>query len=77
VDHEFRTTCHPDAVTPADLVTIASGLAGGRRYALQQFRPAEVRDPAAARVTPYAPDVLARAAEACSAHLPTVVRGAA
>lgn len=75
VDHEFRTTCYPLAVSPADLPRIASRLRGGRRYALQQFRPRKTLDPAAVSVRPHGSDTLRRAAERCSAYLPTVARG--
>lgn len=76
IDHEFRTTCYPLAVGPDDLVRIAARLRGGRRYVLQQFRPHRTLDPAAVSVRPLAPETLARTADRCSAHLPTVLRGA-
>lgn len=75
VDHEFRTTCYPSAVETADLPTIASLLAGGRRFAIQQFRPQRTLDPGAATVRPHAPEALRRAALCCAVHIPTVVRG--
>lgn len=75
VDHEFRTTCYPSAVDTADLPRIASHLAGGRRYAIQQFRPQRTLDPGAATVRPHAPESLRRAALCCTVHIPTVVRG--
>ncbi len=76
VDHEFRTTCYPLAVGPDDPVRIASLLRGGRRYVLQQFRASRTLDPAAVSVRPHASETLCRAAERCSTHLPTIVRGA-
>lgn len=75
VDHEFRTTCYPLAVGPDDLVQIASRLAGGRRYVLQQYRPSRTLDPAAISVRPHSADTLCRAAERCCSFLPTGVRG--
>jgi pyruvate formate lyase activating enzyme len=75
VEHEFRTTCYPSAVDTADLPNIASQLAGGRRYAIQQFRPQRTLDPAAGSVRPHDPESLRRAALCCAVHLPTVVRG--
>ena len=75
VDHEFRTTCYPSAIQSADLPRIALELEGGRRYAIQQFRPQRTLDPAASSVRPYDADVLRRAALCCTVHLPTVVRG--
>jgi pyruvate formate lyase activating enzyme len=74
VDHEFRSTCYPYAITPAEMPQVASMLAGGRRYTLQQFRPLRTLDPAAARVAPYPNETLRRAALCCSVHIPTVVR---
>ena len=75
VDHEFRTTCYPSAVATADLPRIAAILAGGRRYALQQFRPQRTLDPAASSARPHASDALRNAAICCSVHIPTIVRG--
>lgn len=75
VEHEFRTTCYPLAVGPSDFTEIAGALCGGRRLALQQFRPSRTLDPAAASVAPYAGDVLRKAAVRCSVFLPTIVRG--
>jgi pyruvate formate lyase activating enzyme len=75
VDHEFRTTCYPLAVGPDDPVSIAASLAGGKRYVLQQFRPMRTLDPAAVSVRPHSSETLCRAAERCSSHLPTIVRG--
>lgn len=75
VDHEFRTTCYPSALHSADLPRIARSLEGGRRYAIQQFRPQRTLDPAAVSVRPLEADALRRAALCCAVHLPTVVRG--
>ncbi len=75
VDHEFRTTCFPTAVDTSELPGIAARLAGGRRYALQQFSPRRTLDPGAGSVRPHSADALRRAALCCSVHLPTVVRG--
>lgn len=76
VDHEFRTTCYPLAVGPGDPERIARELHGGRRYVLQQFRSMRTLDPGAVSVRPHAAETLNAAALRCSAHLPTVVRGA-
>ncbi|TLM93864.1 MAG: hypothetical protein FDZ75_05575 [Actinobacteria bacterium] len=75
VDHEFRTTCYPIAIRPEDPVAIARLLQGGRRYVLQQFRPQMTLDPAAVSVRPHDAQTLRKAAEMCSAFLPTSVRG--
>ena len=75
VDHEFKTTCYPFAVSAADLPSIAARLTGGRRYTLQRFSARRTLDPAAATVSPIHTDELYRAAIRCSVHLPTVVRG--
>lgn len=75
VDHEFRTTCYPLAVGPDDPPAIASHLAGGKRYVLQQFRPTRTLDPAAVSVRPHSAETLCRAAERCCSFLPTAVRG--
>ena len=75
VDHEFRTTCYPFAIPSSYLPALATRLAGGKRYALQQFQPRRTLDPAAATVAPYSADELRRVAMLCSVHIPTVVRG--
>jgi pyruvate formate lyase activating enzyme len=75
VDHEFRTTCYPSAVATADLPGIASHLAGGQRYVIQQFRPQRTLDLGASTVRPHTPDSLRKAALCCAVHIPTVVRG--
>jgi pyruvate formate lyase activating enzyme len=75
VDHEFRTTCYPLAVGPDDPVRIAARLKGGKRYILQQFRATRTLDPAAVSVRAHSAETLWRAADRCSAHLPTSVRG--
>jgi pyruvate formate lyase activating enzyme len=75
IDHEFRTTVYPDAVTLDELPAIASTLAGGRLFALQQYRPTETLDPRARLVAPYDRGQLKHAAALCNAWLPTIVRG--
>jgi pyruvate formate lyase activating enzyme len=75
IEHEFRTTAFPGAVTPDDLEHIAHSLRGGRLYAIQQFRPVEGAPRGAAGVEPYSDETLLDAAQACSRHLPCAVRG--
>jgi pyruvate formate lyase activating enzyme len=75
IEHEFRTTAFPGAVAPDDLEHIAHSLRGGHLYAIQQFRPVEGAPPGAAGVEPYSDETLLDAAQACSRHLPCVVRG--
>lgn len=76
VAHEFRTTVYPPLVALDELPLLAQLVRGGERYVLQQFRPARTLDPAAGTVRPYNPGLLADSATACSAYLPTTVRGA-
>jgi len=76
ISHEFRTTAYPGAVSLDDLTIIASTLRGGDLYAVQQFVPDTTLDPRAAAVLPFRSDALRDAAAECSAHLPTVLRGA-
>jgi pyruvate formate lyase activating enzyme len=75
IDHEFRTTCYPFALSTEDLPSLAARLAGGKRYALQQFESRRTLDPGATTVMPFSADELRRVAIRCSVHLPTVVRG--
>jgi pyruvate formate lyase activating enzyme len=76
VEHEFRTTVYPGAVRLDDLPRLARQIRGGRLYALQQFRPGHTLDPHASEVRPFQESDLRVAATACSAFLPTIVRGA-
>ena len=75
VDHEFRTTAYPGAVGLNDLPGIASTLNGAQRYVIQQFRPDETLDPAAAQTAPYEDEQLHAAARSCRSFVPTSVRG--
>ncbi|MBC7266303.1 MAG: anaerobic ribonucleoside-triphosphate reductase activating protein [Coriobacteriia bacterium] len=77
VDHEFRTTAWPGALTVDDFPRIARRLERGRRYVIQQFRPEQTLRPEAADVLPFSPDTLRSIAALCNEHIPTVVRGAA
>ncbi len=77
VEHEFRTTVFPRSVALEELPAIASGLVGGRLYALQQFRPSAALGPGTAGVRPYCSADLRSAARRCASYLPTIVRGAA
>jgi pyruvate formate lyase activating enzyme len=76
IEHEFRTTAYPGAVRLDDFPRIARALRGGRLYAVQQFRAGHTLDPHASTVRPYTEGDLRVAATACSAFLPTIVRGA-
>jgi pyruvate formate lyase activating enzyme len=75
IEHEFRTTAYPGAVTTDDLEHIAHSLRGGHLYAIQQFRPVGSASRAVAAFAPYDDEVLLVAAQECSRHLPCVVRG--
>ena len=75
IEHEFRTTAYPGAVSPDDFEHIAHSLRGGRLYAIQQFRPVGTVSRGDAFVELYADETLLDAAQACSRHLPCVVRG--
>ena len=78
-DHEFRTTVVPGLVDHADILAIATGLRGARRYALQQFVvQGPLLDPGWATVVPYpAATLRGWAAEAAAATgVPVEVRNA-
>ncbi len=75
ISHEFRTTVYTPVIALDELPNLASMLAGGELYALQQFRPTRTLDPDAADVPPAPPAAVYAAAEACSRYLPTVTRG--
>ncbi len=58
-DYEFRTTAYPAAVDHAAVRKIAAGIAGARRYALQQFVAGRrLLDDRAAAVAPYPASML-------------------
>ena len=75
IAHEFRTTVYPPLVDPSELPDLAQLVAGGDLYVLQQFRPEQTLDPAAATVAPLSASDIIAAANACSAYLPTITRG--
>ncbi|RJQ51286.1 MAG: anaerobic ribonucleoside-triphosphate reductase activating protein [Actinobacteria bacterium] len=75
IPHEFRTTLVPGYVDRNDALNIAEIIAGGQRYALQQFNPSVTLDPEARDIQPYSSGYLRAAAEDCSEFLPTIVRG--
>jgi len=75
IPHEFRTTVYTPVIALHELPALASLLAGGELYALQQFRPGRTLSPVADDVTPASPVGMRAAAEACSRHLPTVTKG--
>lgn len=75
VDHEFRTTAYPAAVSKENLPRIARALRGGQRFAIQQYRAERTLDPSAAAVQPYHAHALQDAAVLCSEFLPTTTRG--
>lgn len=76
IDHEFRTTAFPGAVSLTDLVEISSylGRLGAKRYAIQQFQPRKTLDPEAALTAPYLIRDLERITEECNMNLPTKLR---
>ncbi|MEO0077208.1 MAG: anaerobic ribonucleoside-triphosphate reductase activating protein [candidate division WOR-3 bacterium] len=53
VDYEFRTTLVPTIVCPDDLIVISEKLAPVKRYALQQFVPANARLMRFRKLKPY------------------------
>lgn len=53
IDHEFRTTVYPEAVSLEDVEEIASVIRGADRFCIQQFRPVVTMDPEAGKIKPY------------------------
>lgn len=74
-DHEYRTTLFPGAVTLHDLELMAETLAGGRLWALQQYRPGGNLDRRASLIEPFAAQAVRETAVECRRHIPTVLRG--
>lgn len=75
IEHEFRTTAHPDCVTTADLISIASSLASASSYVIQQFRPGSTLSPDASETSCYTQEQLRDVALAACDFVPTAVRG--
>ena len=76
-DYEFRTTVVPGLVGHDDVRTIATDLAGARRYALQQFDPARpLLDPDWKAVRPVPAAVLRAWADEVAPYFvePVIVR---
>lgn len=75
IDHEFRTTLFPGAVSLADLEPLAASLSGGRLWAIQQYSPGLALDKRARGIDPYATPAVRSALPGCRRHVPTIIRG--
>ncbi len=73
IDHEFRTTVYPNAVSPEDVVEISGSIGGAARYCLQQFRPKVTLDPEAGKVEPYSQKELREMHDAVKPYVKKVV----
>ncbi|MCK4618110.1 anaerobic ribonucleoside-triphosphate reductase activating protein, partial [Candidatus Aerophobetes bacterium] len=58
IDYELRTTVVPGLVDQEDLISIARGLEGIRKYVLQQFVPKITLDKQYEKIKPYSKDKL-------------------
>lgn len=58
IDYELRTTVVPGLVDQEDVISIARGLEGARKYALQQFAPKVTLDKQYEKIEPYSKDKL-------------------
>ncbi|MFQ5835682.1 MAG: anaerobic ribonucleoside-triphosphate reductase activating protein [bacterium] len=58
IDYELRTTVVPGLVDQEDLISIARGLEGIRKYVLQQFAPKVTLDKQYEKIEPYSKDKL-------------------
>lgn len=56
LEYEFRTTVCPTFLDGQDITEIARSIAGGKRYTLQNFRPANCLDSRMLGVEPYTED---------------------
>jgi pyruvate formate lyase activating enzyme len=76
VQHEFRTTAYPGAVTRDDLIEIARylGNMSASRYIVQQFRNDKVLDMKAKSTKPYGIEDLKEIVGVCNKYLPTILR---
>ena len=73
VDHEFRTTVYPNAVSVEDVVEIARYLKGADRYCIQQFRPDVTMSAEAGKVEPYPVKTIREMYDGAKAHVKKVV----
>lgn len=73
VDHEFRTTVYPDAVSVEDVIEIAKYLRGADRYCIQQFRPDVTMSAEAGKVEPYPVKTIREMYDGAKAYVKKVV----
>ena len=58
LDHEFRTTVVPKFHGEKELEQIATEIAGGKKYTIQNFRPAKTLDPTFEKLRGFTSDEL-------------------
>lgn len=58
IDYELRTTVVPGLVDQEDVISIARGLEGAKKYVLQQFVPKVTLDKKYEKIKPYSKDKL-------------------
>lgn len=62
IPYEFRTTLVPGLLGPEDVVRMVKQVKGARKYALQQFKPAQELVGTLKNTDPYPPELLQRLA---------------
>lgn len=73
---EFRTTCVPGIVGPAEIEDLGELVRGAGRWALQQYHPAPALDPAWQELDPYPPARIIEMSEIARKYVgEVVVRG--
>jgi len=72
VEVEYRTTCVPGLVGPAELQQLGALIQGAPNWVLQQFVPRYCMDPAWREVSPYAEAQLEALAEVARQYVPQV-----
>jgi len=75
--YEFRTTVVPGLLDLDDIKHMAEGIAGAKRFVLQQFAPSNCYDEALRKAQPYPKEKLVEMVEAARHFVPnTSLRGA-
>jgi len=72
LDYEFKTTAIPGIVSEEDILEIARGLKGVKKYVLQQFQPKNTLDKKFEKVKPYPKEWFEKVAENLKKYLTNV-----
>lgn len=76
IDHEFRTTTHPDIITEEDFKEIAGLIKGTNRYVITKFNPGNILDSSLNDRPRYADEDFEKFKDLMKSYnIPTKIRG--